>query len=380
MDCFSLSSHPFSPSFLTKKPPKFSSSLSLSPESDPHPPSSAKIRRPQTPTTLKTTVTKPTHITTPPPLNPPLNSKIPKNPLRNLINTSKPPTPPSNPLSNKLWLSSRISPPEEPLPSPEITVLPSPAAEPDDPRPPAPEFRQEGKIFVGNLPLWIKKNEIAEFFRQLGPVKNVVLIKGHDDMERNVGFCFVIYGGPTAASAAAKAVEFDGVEFRGRVLTVRLDDGRRLKERAEERSRWAAAADGSPEVRKEYRSKWHEEREVSRKEFRRVVESEQDNWQAVVSAFQRVKKPSRGEFGLMAKYYARRGDKHNARATFESMRARGIEPNSYVYTNLVNAYAVARDMRGALACVEEMKDEDIEMSVVTYSILIKGFNNIGDAE
>lgn len=37
-------------------------------------------------------------------------------------------------------------------------------------------------------------------------------------------------------------------------------------------------------------------------------------------------------------------------------------------------------MRGALACVEEMKDEDIEMSVVTYSILIKGFNNIGDAE
>lgn len=41
---------------------------------------------------------------------------------------------------------------------------------------------------------------------------------------------------------------------------------------------------------------------------------------------------------------------------------------------------MARDMRGALACVEEMKDEDIEMSVVTYSILIKGFNNIGDAE
>lgn len=108
-------------------------------------------------------------------------------------------------------------------------------------------------------------------------------------MERNVGFCFVIYGGPTAASAAAKAVEFDGVEFRGRVLTVRLDDGRRLKERAEERSKWAAA-DGSPEVRKEYRSKWHEEREVSRKEFRRVVESEVENWQAVVSAFQRVKK------------------------------------------------------------------------------------------
>ena len=42
--------------------------------------------------------------------------------------------------------------------------------------------------------------------------------------------------------------------------------------------------------------------------------------------------PSRREYGLMVNYYARRGDKHHARSTFESMRARGIEPSSYVYT------------------------------------------------
>lgn len=42
--------------------------------------------------------------------------------------------------------------------------------------------------------------------------------------------------------------------------------------------------------------------------------------------------PSRGEYGLMVKYYARRGDMHRARETFESMRARGIEPTSHVYT------------------------------------------------
>lgn len=34
----------------------------------------------------------------------------------------------------------------------------------------------------------------------------------------------------------------------------------------------------------------------------------------------------------MVKYYARRGDMHRARETFESMRARGIEPSSHVYS------------------------------------------------
>ncbi|KAG0449201.1 hypothetical protein HPP92_027445, partial [Vanilla planifolia] len=75
------------------------------------------------------------------------------------------------------------------------------------------DYREKGKIFVGNLPLWIKKNEIAEFFRQFGPVKNVVLIRGHEDPGRNVGYCFLIFGGPTAEEAAVRAVEFDGVEF-----------------------------------------------------------------------------------------------------------------------------------------------------------------------
>lgn len=147
------------------------------------------------------------------------------------------------------------------------------------------DFRQEGKIFVGNLPTWIKKNEVAEFFRQFGPIKDVILIKGHDDPERNVGFGFIIYGGSTAASSALKSVEFDGVEFHGRILTVKLDDGRRLKTRSEERDRWLA---GSDEV--EYRSTWHEEREFSRKEFRKVLETEPENWQCVVRSFERINK------------------------------------------------------------------------------------------
>lgn len=149
------------------------------------------------------------------------------------------------------------------------------------------EPRQEGKIFVGNLPNWIKKNEVAEFFRQFGPIKSVILIKGHGETERNAGFGFVIYGGTDAmaAKSAMKAVEFDGVEFHGRVLTVRLDDGRRLKAKSEERARYVEGFDGV-----EYRSKWHEERESSRRSFREVLDSEPENWQAVVQSFERVNK------------------------------------------------------------------------------------------
>lgn len=147
------------------------------------------------------------------------------------------------------------------------------------------EFRQKGKIFVGNLPNWIKKPELTEFFRQFGPIKNVILIKGYNEFEKNVGFGFVIYDGPVAEKSAMKAVEFDGVEFHGRVLTVKLDDGKRLKSKKEQRVRWVEGVD-----EKEFRSEWHKERERDRREFRKAVETQPENWQAVVSAFERIKK------------------------------------------------------------------------------------------
>ena len=88
-----------------------------------------------------------------------------------------------------------------------------------------------------------------------------------------------------AAKSAMKAVEFDGVEFHGRVLTVKLDDGRRLKEKTGERARYIEGDD-----RVEYRSNWHEDREGSRRSFRKVLETEPENWQAVVQSFERIKK------------------------------------------------------------------------------------------
>ena len=82
-----------------------------------------------------------------------------------------------------------------------------------------------------------------------------------------------------------KAVEFDGVEFHGRVLSVKLDNGRRLREKARGRARWVEG-----DVAVDYRSTWHEQRERCRKEFRLVLDTEPENWQAVVRSFERINK------------------------------------------------------------------------------------------
>lgn len=244
---------------------------------------SPDLRRPITSKPLKTSTSR--------------SSQYPDNPLKNLINplrTNNPPnpivnSPPHDTISGKLWLSSKLSPPPPPPPPPlpplqenEAEIEVSGNSEENEK---GVEFREKGKIFVGNLPLWVKKNEVSEFFRQFGPIKNVILIKGHDELERNMGFGFVIYNGNTAEKAAMKAVEFDGVEFHGRVLTVKLDNGQRVKGKYAERARWV---EGKEEGRD--RSKWHDERDGSRREFAKVLESQPENWQAVVRAFERIKK------------------------------------------------------------------------------------------
>ncbi|CAI9091390.1 OLC1v1026411C2 [Oldenlandia corymbosa var. corymbosa] len=390
MDIFTLSStahypthtpQPFPATMLAAVRPHHShrpTVFSLKQSSDPpdDTPSSTSLRRPATHKPPKTPITSTD------------NSKLrKKNPLKDLLLTQNSTTPapvtvpslPLHTLTSKLRLSSKLSPPPpvipEEIPSGDTDILEGSeiSVENEDNGQLRNDFVEKGKIFVGNLPLWIKKNEVAEFFRQFGPIENVILIKGYNETDRNMGFGFVIYGGPTAEKAAMKAVEFDGVEFHGRVLTVKLDNGRRLKEKTEERIRWVEGkVDG-----KVHKSNWHQEREGSRMELRKVIESHPENWQAVVTAFEKIKKPSRREFGLMIKYYARRGDVHRARETFERMRTRGIEPSSHVFTSLVHAYAVGRDMDEALSCVRKMKDEGVETTLVTYSILVGGFAKVG---
>lgn len=195
-------------------------------------------------------------------------------------------------LAAKLRLSSKLSPPPPPPPPPpqEETQFRDDSRRDTKPpkeetRKPEPEFRQDGKIFVGNLPTWIKKPEFEEFFRQFGPIENVILIKGHHEVEKNAGFGFVIYA---EEKSAMKAVEFDGVEFHGRVLTVKLDDGKRLKTKAEQRVRWVQ--EGEEDAKMSNKSWWHQEREGSRRALQRILDTNGDNWQAVISAFEKINK------------------------------------------------------------------------------------------
>ena len=71
------------------------------------------------------------------------------------------PPPHANPLASSLWPTSKLPPPPPTL---ETTEEPPPSPPPSSP--PPEDFRQKGKVFVGNLLLWARKPDIAEFFCQ----------------------------------------------------------------------------------------------------------------------------------------------------------------------------------------------------------------------
>ncbi|KAG6488420.1 hypothetical protein ZIOFF_049663 [Zingiber officinale] len=266
----------FSPTTLVVKP-----SILLSPRASHKPPpeAAAAAAAPLSSATIRR------------PLNPPFRQTPPVEPDTAPSTALKPST--TNPLAPKLWLSSKLSPPPPPPPLPPAETLPSDSDVEDPPSPAvnpdsmadAAKYRVKGKIFVGNLPRWAKKNEIVEFFSQFGPVEKCELIRAHDDPERNMGYCFLLYGSPTAEDSAVRAVEFDGVEFHGKVLTVRLDDGSQQRARKEEKMNWVAGSD-----RREYKSKWHVERGNASNRFVKVLDTKPEDWQAVVSAFDKIPK------------------------------------------------------------------------------------------
>jgi RNA recognition motif-containing protein len=84
-------------------------------------------------------------------------------------------------VENKIPETKPLVPTQEPKPEKEVEIAKSNF-----------ELRDKTKIFVGNLPLWVNKEEICRLFRQFGPLKKVELIKGHDSPERNVGYFFML--------------------------------------------------------------------------------------------------------------------------------------------------------------------------------------------
>ncbi|XP_048530296.1 pentatricopeptide repeat-containing protein At5g04810, chloroplastic-like [Triticum urartu] len=120
----------------------------------------------------------------------------------------------------------------------------------------------------------------------MAELDKVELVRTHDDPELNAGFCFLYIHGHRAR---------DGARGEGRrgVLPGHVAHGaaRRREEGVEDRARWVDHGQG-----KEAPSPWHHGRDEACCEFRRVVESRPEDWQAIVSAFERI--PKVGGFSL----------------------------------------------------------------------------------
>lgn len=95
-----------------------------------------------------------------------------------------------------------------------------------------------GKVFVGNLPYHVKREAVKEYFSQCGPVRDIIFIRSHSDPEKNKGYCFLFFGGPDPSAAAIRAADLDGADFFGKLLRVKIDDGRWERDRREQRERW----------------------------------------------------------------------------------------------------------------------------------------------
>lgn len=84
------------------------------------------------------------------------------------------------------------------------------------------------KLYVGNLPYEISKEDLEKFFAQAGEVKSASIITERDDPSRSKGFGFVEMATSEEAQKAIK--ELNGKELGGRALIV--NEARPMKERA----------------------------------------------------------------------------------------------------------------------------------------------------
>eukprot|EP00850_Spirogloea_muscicola_P019210 SM000186S04128 [mRNA] locus=s186:37711:49940:- [translate_table: standard] len=237
------------------------------------------------------------------------------------------------------------------------------------PPPPPPPSAPLGRVVVRNLPFRARKEDVWAHLSRCGPLQHVALARDGARSGRNLGYCFATFAGEQAAASAEGALLLDRTKERGQDSQGPLAPRRRSCEA---------------------------------EHFRLVLERDAKDLSAVLAAFKGIKKPVRGDYGLLVTALARQGDKHSARSHFEAMRARGIKPDAYIYTSsaplsnypnlimvadleleepglrLVHAYAKAGDVRGAEACARDMVDDGLALRESTYSTLILAHGRAND--
>eukprot|EP00850_Spirogloea_muscicola_P023260 SM000342S12976 [mRNA] locus=s342:58271:70155:- [translate_table: standard] len=276
----------------------------------------------------------------------------------------------------------------------------------------------------------------ATFAGIAGPAQSLVIISVFEKLIHNLSqpACWstglrssAVLAGEQAAASAEGALLLDRTKFMDKEIYVMLDDGRRESGLGISTGRLTPAAFRHPcplvlQKCQAYKS-WRDNdvkigarqmergqdsqgplaprrRSCEAEHFRLVLEKDAKDLCAVLAAFKGIKKPVRGDYGLLVTALARQGDKHSARSHFEAMRARGIEPDAYIYTSsaplsnypnlnmvadldleepgLVHAYAKAGDVRGAEACARDMVDDGLALRESTYSTLILAHGRAND--
>ena len=81
---------------------------------------------------------------------------------------------------------------------------------------------QHDQLYVGNLSYRIREGQLRDFFSQYGDIKNIRIIKNHQN-GRSKGFGFVTF---SDSSEAKTALSTNGEDFCGRPLVVRIAKAR----------------------------------------------------------------------------------------------------------------------------------------------------------
>ncbi|KAK9469597.1 hypothetical protein V1512DRAFT_256628 [Lipomyces arxii] len=86
-------------------------------------------------------------------------------------------------------------------------------------QPPITQPPDVRKVFIGNIPFSTEKRAIQELIQTAGTLDRIDIINNNEGQSR--GFAIAVFGSEDDASRAIQM--FDGAEFEGRILAVRLD-------------------------------------------------------------------------------------------------------------------------------------------------------------
>ncbi|CAH8385447.1 unnamed protein product [Eruca vesicaria subsp. sativa] len=82
-------------------------------------------------------------------------------------------------------------------------------------------------------------------------------------------------------------------------------------------------------------------------------------------------------YSLLVEAYGRAGKADSAKINFDQMRTRGFKPDDKCIANMIRAYKRENSLDKALRLLLKLEKEEIEIGVVTYTVLVDWMANLG---